>query len=78
MSHLSAEQFQYVVRCCQRVLFHPLSCNVDLRRFLILHLAEQYPDAALNIENLSEGEMTRLREQILTALNAEKAAASWR
>jgi hypothetical protein len=75
--HLSPQEFQQVIRACQRVLVNPSTSPLDLQRFLMTRLIDAFPDTAARIGALEERQVQELREKILTALQTNSGSPLW-
>jgi hypothetical protein len=71
------EEFRHIVRACERVLVHSSHLEVDLKPFLLTHLGSTSPELAARIAALGEKEMAILREELLTACQADAESALW-
>jgi hypothetical protein len=75
--NLGPQEFQHILRACQRVLVNPSTSPVDLQRFLMTRLMVTCPDTATRISALDEQQVQELRLKILTALQADTDSALW-
>lgn len=71
MMALTPQEFQHVIRVCQRVLINTQTAALDLKRFLVAHLSDGCPDTAARIEQFDDRQMEALRQGILQTLQAD-------
>jgi hypothetical protein len=74
----SHEEFQLIVRACERVLVSPHHMDVDLKPFLVARLAGTAPELATRVAGLDNEQMAVLREEVLTASQAPAESALWK
>jgi hypothetical protein len=74
----SPEEFQLIVRACERVLVSPHRMDVDLKPFLMARLVGASPELAARVAGLDNNQMATLCEEILTASQAPAESALWR
>jgi hypothetical protein len=75
--NLDPQEFQQILRACQRVLVNPSTSPVDLQRFLMTRLIDTFPETAAHIGALDEQQVQELRMQILAALQADSDSQLW-
>jgi hypothetical protein len=75
--NLSPEEFQEVVRVCQRVLINAGVPSRDLQNFLVSRLSNRLPQIADRIHALDGPHLEGLRRDILDAMGRNTGSALW-
>jgi hypothetical protein len=73
---LLSEEFQHILRCCQRVLVNEFTPVADLKHYLVARLREQHPDAAAVVEQLTDAQMHELAT-MCAGFRQEATSALW-
>jgi hypothetical protein len=74
---ISNEEFQHILDVCRRIPTDESTSAGDLRQFLIAHLREESPQAAVRLGQLNSQQMEYLYQEILTSLRAGADSALW-
>jgi hypothetical protein len=71
------EEFQLIVRACERVLVNPHRMGVDLKPFPVARLVGTSPELVARVAGLDDNQLATLREEVIVASQAPAESALW-
>ena len=69
---ITSDQFEHILRACERVLIDSSIPADELRFYLVLRLTARHPGVARTLVQLDEDQLESLSQEILQAMYADR------